>query len=70
MVELIDRTLENRERVRLIVLFDALNDPAAAKEFKRLYDALANQPAVKAASQGAERAALRVALERRGVSVR
>ena len=70
LVELIGRTQESRERVRLIVLLDALNDPAAVGDFKRFYGDLANQPEVKAASQGAERAALRVALERRGVTAR
>ncbi len=68
LVELIRRTFDSRERVRLIVLLDALNDPGAVGEFQRIYAELANQPEVKAASQGAERAALRVALERRGVT--
>lgn len=70
LLERIDRTNDVRERVRVIVLLDALNDPGAVDGLKRLYAALREQPAVKAAAHGPERMALRVALERRGVNVR
>jgi len=69
LFERIERTLDLRERVRVIVLLDALNDPGATDGFKRLFAALRDQPEVKAAAQGPERVALRVALERRGISV-
>jgi hypothetical protein len=69
LLEHIDRTLDPRDRVRVIVLLDALNDPGAVDGLKRLYAALRDQPAVKAAAHGPERAALRTALERRGVTV-
>lgn len=70
LLERIERTIELRERVRVIVLLDALNDPGAVDGFKRLYASLREQPEVKAAALGPERAALRMALERRGVTVR
>lgn len=70
LLERIDRTNDVRERVRVIVLLDALNDPGAVDGLERLYAALREQPPMKAAAQGPERMALRVALERRGVSVR
>lgn len=69
LFERIERTNDLRERVRVIVLLDALNDPGAVDGFKRLYAALREQPEVKAAALGPERMALRVALERRGVTV-
>jgi HEAT repeat protein len=70
LFERIDRTPETRERVRLIVLLDELGDPAARDGFRKLYAALRDQPEVKAAALGPERAALRHALERRGDTVR
>jgi hypothetical protein len=70
MFQRIERTLESRERVRLIVLLDELGDPAARDGFLRLFAALRDQPEVKSASLGPERAALRHALERRGENVR
>jgi HEAT repeat protein len=63
----IERTLDLKDRVRVIVLLDELNDPGATEGFKRLYVSLRNQPEVKAAALGPERVALRVALDRRGV---
>ncbi len=69
LLERIERTNDLRDRVRVIVLLDALNDPGAAESFKRLYAALREQPEVKAAALGPERMALRVALERRGITV-
>ena len=70
LIERIERTNDLRERVRVIVLLDALNDPGAADGFKRLYALLREQPEVKAAALGPERAALRMALDRRGITVR
>jgi HEAT repeat protein len=69
LLERIERTNDLRERVRVIVLLDALNDPGAVDGLKRLYARLREQPEVKAAALGPERVALRVALERRGVTV-
>jgi HEAT repeat protein len=69
LLERIEKTIDLRERVRVIVLLDALNDPGAVDGLKRLYASLREQPAVKAAALGPERAALRTALERRGVTV-
>lgn len=70
LLDRIERTVDLRERVRVIVLLDALNDPGAVDGLKRLYASLREQPEVKAAALGPERAALRDALERRGVTVR
>jgi HEAT repeat protein len=70
LLERIGRTIDLRERVRVIVLLDALDDPGAVDGLKRLYASLREQPEVKAAALGPERAALRTALERRGVTVR
>ena len=70
LLERIERTTDLRERVRVIVLLDALNDPGAAEGFKRLYVALRAQPETKAAALGPERMALRVALERRGIDLK
>ena len=70
LVARIDGTLDNHQRVRLIVLLDELNDQAATAHFQRLYNNLGNQPAVKIAAMGPERLAIKIALERRGVQVR
>ena len=70
LVARIDGTLDNHQRVRLIVLLDELNDQAATVHFQRLYNNLGNQPAVKIAVMGPERLAIKIALERRGVQVR
>ncbi len=69
LLERIDGAYDVRERVRLIVLLDQLNDPAAKIGLQRLYTQLAEQPEVKAAALGPERLALRIALERRGIRV-
>jgi HEAT repeat protein len=58
-----------RNRVRLIVVLDELNDPAAVTVFQQLYDDVRKQPAIKANALGPERLALVIALERRGVRV-
>jgi HEAT repeat protein len=65
----IDATLDNHQRVRLIILLDQLGDPGARDGLQRLYRSLDDQPAVKAAAMGPERIALGVALERRGVTL-
>lgn len=69
LLERIERTNDLRERVRVIVLLDALNDPGAVDGLKRLHADVRAQPEVKAAALGPERVALRGALERRGVTV-
>ena len=69
LVARIDNTLDQHQRVRLIVLLDELNDRAATVHFQRFYDNLGNQPAVKIAAMGPERLAIKIALERRGVQV-
>ncbi len=66
----IEDTFDMRERVRLIILLDQLGDPQAVDGFRKLYERLETQPAVKAAALGPERVALRIALERRGVIVK
>ena len=70
LVARIDGSLDNHQRVRLIVLLDELNDQAATAHFQRLYNNIGNQPAVKIAAMGPERLAIKIALERRGVQVR
>jgi HEAT repeat protein len=69
LLERIDSAYDIRERVRLIVLLDQLGDPNAKVGLQRLYNLLAEQPAVKAAALGPERLALRIALERRGIRI-
>jgi HEAT repeat protein len=69
ILERIDSTYEVRERVRLIILLDQLNDPGAQVGLQRLYTQLSQQPAIKAVALGPERLAIRIALERRGIVV-